>query len=48
VPLACEKLKEQLKHHLDELKELSAEQLVEQRYEKFRAMTIVAEGKSEE
>lgn len=48
VAQACEKLKEQLKLHLDELKELSAEELVQQRYDKFRAMTIVAEGKSEE
>src|SRR6056297_1429127 len=48
VTQACEKLKEQLKHHLDELKELSPEELVEQRYEKFRNMTIVAEGKSGE
>ena len=48
VPQACEKLKEQLRYHLDELMELSAEELVEQRYEKFRAMTIVAESKSGE
>ncbi len=36
-------VKEYLKKHLAELKELSAEELVEQRYQKFRAMTVVEE-----
>lgn len=36
-------VKKSLKKHLAELRELSAEELVEQRYQKFRAMTIVAE-----
>lgn len=36
-------VKERLKCHLAELKELSPEELVEQRYQKFRAMTVVEE-----
>lgn len=48
VAAACAKLKEQLKHHLAELQKLTPEELMEQRYEKFRAMTIVAEGSTEE
>lgn len=36
-------LKSYLKKHLEELKGLSAEELVAQRYEKFRAMTIIEE-----
>jgi len=40
---AAETVKECLKKHLAELKELSAEELVEQRYQKFRAMTVVEE-----
>jgi acetyl-CoA carboxylase carboxyl transferase subunit alpha len=38
---AAATLKEYLKKHLAELKELSAEELVEQRYQKFRAMAII-------
>ena len=48
VPAACEQLRECLKQHLAELQQLSPEELVEQRYEKFRAMTIVAEKPAEE
>ncbi len=48
VVTACVNLKEQLKHHLDELQKLTPEELVEQRYKKFRAMTIVAEASTEE
>ena len=40
---AAETVKACLKKHLAELKELSAEELVEQRYQKFRAMTVVEE-----
>ena len=40
---AADAVKDRLKHHLAELKELSAEELVEQRYQKFRAMTVVEE-----
>lgn len=40
---AAAAVKERLKHHLAELKKLSAEELVEQRYQKFRAMTMVNE-----
>jgi acetyl-CoA carboxylase carboxyl transferase subunit alpha len=36
-------VKEYLKKHLEELKKLSPEELVEQRYEKFRAMSVVEE-----
>lgn len=43
IPLAAENLKEYLQKHLDELNKLSPEELVEQRYQKFRAMTIVEE-----
>ena len=40
---AAASVKEYLKKHLAELRQLSGEELVEQRYEKFRAMTRVAE-----
>ncbi len=40
---AAAKVKEYLKKHLAALKELSPEELVEQRYRKFRAMTVVEE-----
>jgi acetyl-CoA carboxylase carboxyl transferase subunit alpha len=40
---AAAQVKKALKKHLVELRELSAEELVEQRYQKFRAMTIVGE-----
>jgi acetyl-CoA carboxylase carboxyl transferase subunit alpha len=40
---AAAKVKEFLKKHLAELKELSPEELVEQRYRKFRAMTVIEE-----
>lgn len=36
-------MKEYLQKHLDELKKLSGEELVEQRYQKFRAMTVIEE-----
>ncbi|NIP48528.1 MAG: acetyl-CoA carboxylase carboxyl transferase subunit alpha, partial [Gammaproteobacteria bacterium] len=38
---AADAVKECLKKHLAELRDLSAEELVEQRYQKFRAMTVV-------
>jgi acetyl-CoA carboxylase carboxyl transferase subunit alpha len=41
--LAAANLKKVLKQHLDELNKLSGEELVEQRYQKFRAMTRVLE-----
>jgi acetyl-CoA carboxylase carboxyl transferase subunit alpha len=41
---AAAAVKDRLKCHLAELKELSAEELVEQRYQKFRAMTVVNES----
>ncbi|HKL26585.1 MAG TPA: acetyl-CoA carboxylase carboxyltransferase subunit alpha [Desulfuromonadales bacterium] len=40
---AAENLKQHLLDHLAELKKLSPEELVEQRYQKFRAMTEVSE-----
>ncbi len=40
---AANTLKEYLKRHLDELSQLSAEELVEQRYQRFRNMTQVEE-----
>jgi acetyl-CoA carboxylase carboxyl transferase subunit alpha len=40
---AAATVKKYLKKHLAELKQLSPEELVEQRYQKFRAMTIVEE-----
>jgi len=40
---AAETVKEYLKKHVAELRELSPEELVEQRYQKFRAMTVVQE-----
>jgi len=40
---AAENLKMVLKKHLEELKKLSPDELVEQRYQKFRAMTRVEE-----
>jgi acetyl-CoA carboxylase carboxyl transferase subunit alpha len=43
VKQAAASLKQYLKKHLEELKALSAEELVEQRYQKFRVMTRVAE-----
>jgi acetyl-CoA carboxylase carboxyl transferase subunit alpha len=42
-PLAAASVKKYLKKHLDELQKLSPEELVEQRYQKFRAMTRVEE-----
>nr|WP_256502601.1 acetyl-CoA carboxylase carboxyltransferase subunit alpha [Desulfuromonas sp. KJ2020] len=39
----AENLRKYLKKHLDELNQLSPEELVEQRYQKFRAMSRVAE-----
>jgi len=41
--LAAANLKQVLKQHLDELNKLSPEELVEQRYQKFRNMTRVQE-----
>jgi acetyl-CoA carboxylase carboxyl transferase subunit alpha len=41
--LAAASLKKYLKKHLDELQKLSVEELVEQRYQKFRAMSRVEE-----
>jgi acetyl-CoA carboxylase carboxyl transferase subunit alpha len=43
VELAAANVKVYLKKHLDELKTLTPEELVEQRYQKFRVMTRVAE-----
>lgn len=43
--LAAETLKGYLLKHLEELEEMSPEELVEQRYRRFRAMTAVAEAK---
>jgi len=43
VALAAANVKKVLKKHLDELLKLSPEELVEQRYQKFRAMTKVEE-----
>ena len=40
---AAASVKQCLKKHLAELQQLSAEELVEQRYQKFRAMTVVEE-----
>lgn len=40
---AAAKVKEYLVKHLEELKQLSPEELVEQRYQKFRAMTVIDE-----
>jgi acetyl-CoA carboxylase carboxyl transferase subunit alpha len=40
---AAAKVKEYLVKHLEELKQLSPEDLVEQRYQKFRAMTVIDE-----
>lgn len=40
---AAEKVKEYLKKHLTELQQLSPDELVEQRYQKFRAMSVVEE-----
>ena len=42
-PATAVSVKGYLKKHLDELKRLSPQELVEQRYDKFRAMTIVQE-----
>jgi len=44
VVLAAANVKKVLKTHLDELQKLSPEELVEQRYQKFRAMTKVEEN----
>ncbi len=41
--LAASMVKEHLKKHLAELKDLSPEELVEQRYRKFRAMSVIEE-----
>jgi len=43
IELATANVKVYLKKHLEELKTLSPEELVEQRYQKFRVMTRVAE-----
>ena len=40
---AAATVKEYMKKHLEELKKLSAEELVEQRYQKFRAMSVIKE-----
>nr|WP_320115488.1 acetyl-CoA carboxylase carboxyltransferase subunit alpha [uncultured Desulfuromonas sp.] len=48
ITLAAENVKLCLKKHLDELQQLSPEELVEQRYEKFRAMTVMQEVAAEE
>jgi len=40
---AAATLKEYLKKHLEELQKLSPEELVEQRYQKFRAMSVIEE-----
>lgn len=40
---AAAKVKEYLKKHLTELQKLSPEELVEQRYQKFRAMSVIEE-----
>jgi acetyl-CoA carboxylase carboxyl transferase subunit alpha len=40
---AAATVKEYLKKHLDELRKLSSEELVEQRYQKFRAMSVIEE-----
>ena len=40
---AAATVKESLKKYLAELKQLSPEDLVEQRYQKFRAMTVIEE-----
>jgi acetyl-CoA carboxylase carboxyl transferase subunit alpha len=40
---AAATVKEYLKKHLDELRKLSPEELVEQRYQKFRAMSVIEE-----
>jgi acetyl-CoA carboxylase carboxyl transferase subunit alpha len=40
---AAAKVKEYLKKHLAELQKLSPEELVEQRYQKFRAMSVIEE-----
>lgn len=40
---AAAQVKQVLKRHLSELRKLSGEELVEQRYRKFRAMTVVEE-----
>nr|WP_320048358.1 acetyl-CoA carboxylase carboxyltransferase subunit alpha [uncultured Desulfuromonas sp.] len=45
---ATKNVKACLKKHLDELLQLSPEELVEQRYEKFRAMTVMLEATAEE
>lgn len=43
-PAAAAQLKEALAAHLAELRKLSPEELVEQRYRKFRAMSVVEES----
>jgi acetyl-CoA carboxylase carboxyl transferase subunit alpha len=43
IPAAAAELKNYLKKHLDELQQLSPEELVEDRYRKFREMTRVQE-----
>ena len=40
---AAATVKEYLKKHLEELKQLSPDELVEQRYQKFRAMSVIEE-----
>ncbi|MBW2476219.1 MAG: acetyl-CoA carboxylase carboxyltransferase subunit alpha [Deltaproteobacteria bacterium] len=41
--LAASQVKQALQKHLAELQELSADELIEQRYQKFRAMTVIQE-----
>jgi acetyl-CoA carboxylase carboxyl transferase subunit alpha len=43
-PLAAASLKTYLKKHLEELEKLSVDELLEQRYQRFRAMTRVEES----
>ncbi|MDD3802438.1 acetyl-CoA carboxylase carboxyltransferase subunit alpha [Desulfuromonas thiophila] len=47
IPAACAAVKAALLRHLAELQQLDADQLVEQRYQKFRAMTVLEEAGSE-
>ncbi len=47
VELAARLVKRCLKKHLAELQQLSPQELVEQRYQKFRAMTVMAEEQTQ-
>lgn len=47
VELAAANLKNSLKKQLEQLRQLSPEELVEQRYQKFRAMTVMQEEAEE-